>query len=113
MMTEELTKKCFDLDERATRHTEQIKTCFNRIEVLEESVQRQTEILLALQRQGDAIETMNKKIDTVSEGVDTLNKRVVQLEQEPVEKWKKIGFEIVKYVVLAVVGAVVGYFIGT
>ena len=56
---------------------------------------------------------MNKKIDTVSEGVDTLNQRVVQLEQEPVEKWKKIGFEIVKYVVLAVVGAVVGYFIRT
>ena len=31
MTTEELTKKYLEADERITRHTEQIKTCFNQI----------------------------------------------------------------------------------
>lgn len=39
---------------------------------------------------------------TVVQGVD---KRVADLEREPGEKWKKITWEIVKAVVMAVVGA--------
>ena len=33
------------------------------------------------------------------------------IEHEPGEKWKKITFEIVKYLVLAAVGVAAGYFI--
>lgn len=111
MDNEHLTQKYVDLDERVTRHTEQIKTCFSQIDELKESSQKQTEILLALQRQGDAIEAVNEKIDHVSDGVDKLGNRVGQLEQEPADKWKKMRFEIIKYVVLAIVGVVVGYFL--
>ena len=37
--------------------------------------------------------------------------RVSKIEQEPGEKWKKIAFEIVKYLVLAAVGVAAGDFI--
>lgn len=111
MDNEKLTQKCIELDERVTRHTEQIKSCNDRINTLEESSKKQTDILLVLQKQGDAIETMNMKIDKVADGVDTLGNRVGNLEQEPADKWKKISLEVIKYVVLAVIGVIVGYFI--
>ena len=82
-----------------------------RLDDLEESSKRQNEILLALQRQGDAIEAMNGKIDRVAVGMERIDKRVETIEKEPAERWKKVTFEIIKYVVLAAVGVAVGYII--
>lgn len=42
--------------------------------------------------------------------VDKIDKRVEAIEKEPAEKWKKIGFEVIKAVVLAIVGAALMYF---
>lgn len=95
-----------------------------RIEQLEESGKRQSEILVTLQKQADAIESMNGKIDTFSEKVDSKidsmtermegivnrqDQRITDLEREPGEKWKKISFEVVKYIVIAAVGAGVAF----
>ena len=82
-----------------------------RLGELEESSKRQNQILLALQRQGDAIESMNGKIDRVADSVERIDRRVEEIEKEPADRWKKISFEIIKYVVLAVVGVAVGYLI--
>lgn len=87
------------------------KSFKRRLENLEESSKQQNEILLALQRQGDAIATMNTKIDRMGNSLDTMGRRVETIEKEPADRWKKVTFEIIKYVVLAVVGMVVGYFI--
>lgn len=99
-----------------------------RIKQLEESGKRQSDILVTLQKQADAIESMNGKIDTFSDKVDSkidsisekveqavshfdeTDKRVAKLEKEPGEEYKKLKFEFVKYIVLAIAGAVVGYF---
>lgn len=79
-----------------------------------------------MQKQADAIESMNEKIDNMSDKVDTkidgmservenavgkLDKRITEIEMEPADKWKKVSFEIVRYIVLAVVGVAVGYLI--
>ena len=100
-----------------------------RFDELSESSKRQGDILVTLQKQADAIESMNGKIDTFSDKVDSkidtvsekvdkavskfekTDERLDKLEKEPGENWKKISFEIVKYIVLAVVGVAVGYFI--
>ena len=42
--------------------------------------------------------------------VDKIDKRVEAIEKEPAEKWKKITFEVVKAVVMALVGAALMYF---
>ena len=84
-----------------------------RIEALEESGKRQNDILITLQKQADAIESMNTKIDTMSDHMDNvvikLDKRIDDIEKEPGEKWKKISFEIIKYLVIAAVGAGVAF----
>ena len=85
------------------------KSFQRRLEVLEENSRRQNDILVTLQRQADAIEAMNEKIDMLAGGVNQLAGRVSQMEREPAQNWKKIGFEIIKYIVLAAMGAAAGF----
>ena len=82
-----------------------------RLNDLEESGKRQNDILLTLQRQADAIETMNGKIDGVADSVKNVARRVEEIENEPADRWKKISFEMIKYTVLAILGAFIGYFL--
>lgn len=97
-----------------------------RLGTLEENSKKQSEILVTLQKQADAIESMNGKIDNFSDKVDEkfesitgrvenavnrFDTRISELEKEPGEKWKKLSFEIIKYIALAVAGVVCGYFI--
>ena len=96
--------------ETAANHAEH-ESFKRRLKELEEAGKERTEMLLAIQRQGDAIQSMDKKMDNIASSVGRVEKRVDEIEKEPADKWKKISFEIVKYVVLAVVGAAVGYFL--
>ena len=82
-----------------------------RIKELEEVGKERTEMLLAIQRQGDAIERIGEKVGEIAVSVSKVEQRVDDIEQEPAEKYKKITFEIVLCAVLAVVGALIGYFI--
>lgn len=82
-----------------------------RLNALEAGAKERTDILLAIQRQGDAIETMSKKVGEIAVSVGNVEKRVDEIEKEPADRYKKLAFEVVKYVMLAVVGALVGYFI--
>lgn len=82
-----------------------------RLDELEENGKRQTEILLTLQRQADAIESINTKIDKLAGSVVQVAGRVSEMEKEPADHWKKLMFEIIKYIVLAAVGAAIGIWI--
>jgi len=54
---------------------------------------------------------MNTSMGRVEKKVDGINGRVEALEKEPADKWKKTTWEILKYVLLAIVGLVVGWII--
>lgn len=82
-----------------------------RLATLEEAGKERTEMLLAIQRIGDAQETVIEKVAGIADSVDGVEKRLDKIEKEPADQAKKMAFEIVKYIVLAIVGAFVGYFI--
>ena len=82
-----------------------------RLEALEGAAKERTEMLLAIQRQGDAIENIGKKVGEIAISVSKVESRVDEIENEPADKYKKLTFEVIKYILLAVVGVVVGYFI--
>ena len=82
-----------------------------RLDKLEEAGKERTEMLLAIQRQGTAIENIGKKVGEIAVSVGNVEKRVDEIEQEPADNYKKLKYEIIKYIVLAVLGAFVGYFI--
>lgn len=82
-----------------------------RLEALEGAAKERTEMLLAIQRQGDAIENIGKKVGEIAVSVSKVESRVDEIENEPADRYKKLTYEIIKGVLLAVVGVVVGYFI--
>lgn len=69
------------------------------------------ELTVAIGHLTDANVNNTKVLEQVKTSVQRLDARLESIEHEPGEKWKKITFEIVKYVVLAAVGVAAGYFI--
>ncbi|MBR3742283.1 MAG: hypothetical protein IKN04_17815 [Clostridia bacterium] len=76
-----------------------------------EALKKQSEILVLLERQSNAIERMGRSLDRVENTVESVDARVATLEKEPGEKWKKTTWEVLKYLVLAVLGWAAGRFI--
>ena len=76
-----------------------------------ESLKKYGEILVIMERQSNAIESMGGAVGRVEKKVDSIDNRVAIIEKEPAEKWKKTSWEILKYVVLALVGLAVGWII--
>ena len=91
----------------ASNETEH-KSFRRRLEEHDALLREQNKIVVAIEKQSNAIETMNISMGRVEKKVDSLSGRVDAMEKEPGEKWKKVTWEILKYVLLAVVGLVVG-----
>lgn len=82
-----------------------------RLDEHDDAIKEQNRIFIALEKQSSAIESMNTSMGRVEKKVDGISGRVDALEKEPGEKWKKITWEIVKYLVLALIGVAVGWVI--
>ena len=79
-------------------------------EKLQDQISRLAErTAVTLQRQSDAIDSLHEKVDGLAQEMRSVSGRVAAIEKEPGERWKKISFEIIKYIVLAAVGAAIGY----
>ena len=87
------------------------KSYQRRIKALEEGQSKQTEMLLAIRDISNAQKNIVTKMTSIDGKVDKLDKRIDVIEKEPGDKWKKLAFEITKYIVLAAVGVAVGYII--
>ena len=94
--------------EETARNQAEHSSFKRRIGDLEDGFKQQNGILVTLQKQADAIESIDKKIDVTTGAIEGVSARLDKIEQEPADKWKKISFEIVKYIVIAALGVVVG-----
>lgn len=106
-----MDEKLMDLIERMGANDREHEAFNRRLKEHDARLQQTTQILVAIQRQGDALETLSTKIGEMDGTLKNVAARVSKIEQEPGEKWKKIAFEIVKYLVLAAVGVAAGYII--
>ena len=87
------------------------KSYQRRLDALEDAQHQQTRMLLDIQNISNAQQNILSTINRIDGKVDKLDKRISVIEREPGDKWKKLAFEIVKYIVLAAVGVAVGYII--
>ena len=85
------------------------KSFRRRLDEHDGQLKEQNKIIVAMERQSSAIESMNQSVGRVEKKVDSIDGRVALLEKEPGEKWKKITFEVLKYLVIALLGLAVGY----
>ena len=89
------------------------KSFRRRLDDHDQALKEQSKILVAMERQSAAIENMGKAIGQLDQTIRGMDARVADLEKEPADKWKRISFEIIKYIVLAAIGVAVGYIIKT
>lgn len=99
--------KCLEMSNTLAKNEQEHKSFRRRLDELEKEAQKQNGVLVTLQRQGDAIENMTRALTEVKATVENIDKRVDSIEHEPADKWKKITFEIIKYIVIAAVGAAI------
>ena len=107
--TENYQTQISQLAERIAESRGDNRAILRRLDGLEDDEKQQSGILVTLQHQADAIEALHEKVDKLAERMEGISDRVSEIEKEPGERWKKIGFEIIKYIVLAAVGAAIGY----
>jgi hypothetical protein len=94
----------------ASNETEH-KSFRRRLEDHDVLLREQNKIVVAIEKQSNAIETMNTSMGRVESKVDSLSGRVDAVEKKPGEKWEKVTWEILKYLLLAVAGVVIGKFL--
>ena len=96
MEMKELTDKYIVLDERVTRHTEQIKTCFSQIaeaKSMSESVHKLATTVELLAR--DQKTTINK--------VDALTNKLDEIEGKPAKRWENVVSVAITAIVTALI----------
>jgi predicted nucleic acid-binding Zn-ribbon protein len=94
----------------ASNETEH-KSFRRRLEDHDALLREQNKIVVAIEKQSNAIETMNTSMSRVETKVDSLSGRVDAVEKKPGEKWEKVTWEILKYALLAVAGVIIGKFL--
>lgn len=94
--------------EDLARNNQEHESYNRRLREHDEALKRQGDILLALQRQGDAIERLTGSMTRVEQTISGMSERLESIEREPGEKWKKIGFEILKWAVLGILAFAAG-----
>lgn len=70
-----------------------------------------SDLALAIQRQSGVLERVVESQHRTETSIDRVEKRVVELEREPADRWKKMAFEVIKWAVIGALGIVAGYFL--
>ena len=97
MTNEELTSKYVSLDERVTRHTEQIKTCFNQIDEAKSMAE-------SVHKLATTVEILVREQQSTNEKMDKLTHEVEEIKEKPAKRWT-----VTTVIITAVVTAVVTY----
>lgn len=96
MTTEELTGKVFELDERVTRHTEQIKTCFSQIGEIRDLTASVHKLATSVEVIGIEQKNANCKLDRLAIDVE-------DIKEKPARRWDTVVSVAVTVVVTALV----------
>lgn len=76
-----------------------------RLDEHDEKIEKLQQTQILLERLTNAVNNLSNGVGELKNTVQRVDSRVAALEQEPADKWKKITWEIIKAVVMAVVGA--------
>ena len=87
------------------------KSFRRRLDEHTEAIKKYGEILIVIERQSNAIERMGRALDRMDKSIESVGDRVAVLEKEPGEKWRNVTWEIMKYIVLALIGVAVGWIV--
>lgn len=96
MNTEDLTNKVFDLDERVTRHTEQIKTCFNQIDETRSMAE-------SVHKLATTVEILALELKSTNKKMDKLTQEVEEIKEKPAKHWDNVVGVFITAVATAII----------
>ena len=108
MTTEE---RLMEIQASLGQNEEAHKSFKRRLDEHDAALKQQTDFLVSLKELTLKVGNVSEGVNRVEKKVNRIEERVDQMEKEPGDKWKKITWEVVKYLVIAAVGAVAAYFI--
>lgn len=112
MTTQELTTAMREVEKTISTHDECIKDHKRRLNDIESEVKEQGKLLNTIDKLVAGLARFDEKITDLSDKIDVLGSRINLIELKPAEKWERIIFEILKYVVLAGVGFLAAKLLG-
>lgn len=83
MTNEELTKRYVLLDERVTRHTEQLKTCFTQINEFKTLVE-------TVHKLATTVEVMVREQKDTGKKIDKLTSEFEEIKDKPAKRWDTV-----------------------
>lgn len=83
-----------------------------RLDAVEESTKEHGAIMKEIWSLSAAIKSILESQQRTEKKIEKVDSRVAALEAEPADKWKKISWEVIKAVVLAAAGIIIGNMIG-
>ena len=99
MTNEQLTNKVVELDERTIRHTEQLKSAFNRIDELHALTD-------SVHRMATAMEVLTGAQRATEKKVDTLTRDLNEIREKPAKRWEDTVRLVFELALAAAVGLV-------
>lgn len=96
MTNEELTQKVVELDERATRHTEQIKTVFNQLAEVKGMAE-------SVHKLATTVEVLALEQKNTGEKIDKLTGEVDEIKEKPGKNWESVVTVVITAIVTGVV----------
>lgn len=96
MTNEELTNKYVELDERVTRHTEQIKTAFNQINDLKSLAESVKELAMSVQLMAHEQKDIGEKVDGLATDLE-------EIKEKPGKRWDNAMTVAITVIVTALV----------
>ena len=112
MTTQELTTAMREVEKTISTHDECIKDHKRRLDGIESEVKEQGKLLNTIDKLVAGLARFDEKITDLSDKIDGLGSRINLIELKPAEKWERIIFEILKYVVLAGFGFLAAKLLG-
>lgn len=86
------------------------KSYNRRLDAHDKALEQITETQIQLANLTNAVNNLTAGVVEMKSVVQSVDNRVSAIEKEPGEKWKKITWEVIKAVVLAVAAYAIGYF---
>jgi tetrahydromethanopterin S-methyltransferase subunit A len=99
MTTQELTRKCGEIEQRVTSHDEKIINLAEKVESVETEQKEQRRLLVAVERLAVNMEIVKEKVEDVCG-------RMLRIEEKPAKRWETFVGQVIGLLIAAALGYV-------
>lgn len=112
MTTQELTKEVLAMSAKVAGIESTLHEANTRLEAMEREVKEQGKLLQSIDRLAMGLSRLDEKMGDLSTKIDTFGSRINLIELKPAEKWERMVYKILEYIVLAGLGFIAAKLIG-